>query len=103
MALLIEGVNGTFTLGDETFRGPWPAYAVFHVPQAKIVEMESMRPDEPLRWQGEWCCWLLRPYRCERTVQGHHVHECLHFHGQPRVGTSQKRFQIATVVIGTFC
>ena len=32
MALLIEGVNGTFALGDETFRGPWPAYAVFHVP-----------------------------------------------------------------------
>ena len=37
MALLIEGVNGTFTLGDETFRGPWPAYSVFHVPQAKVT------------------------------------------------------------------
>ena len=28
MALLIEGINSTFALGDETFRGPWPTYSV---------------------------------------------------------------------------
>jgi hypothetical protein len=39
MALLIEDIDGAFTLGNETLRGPWPAYAVFHMPQAKIVEM----------------------------------------------------------------
>ena len=32
MALLIEGINGPFTLGDEPLRGPWPAYSIFHVP-----------------------------------------------------------------------
>ena len=53
MALLIEGVNGTFTLGDETLRGPWPAHTVFDVPQVKIAQMQLLRPDESLGWPGE--------------------------------------------------
>ena len=32
MALLIEGIDGMFALGNETLRGPWPAYTVFHMP-----------------------------------------------------------------------
>src|SRR5215510_4664517 len=71
MTLLIKGVNGTFTPGDEALRGSWPADAIFHVPQTKIVEMQSVRPDEPLSWQGERCGWPLCPYCCERPVQGH--------------------------------
>jgi hypothetical protein len=39
MTLLIEDIDRTFTLGNETLRGPWSAYAVFHMPQTKIVEM----------------------------------------------------------------
>jgi hypothetical protein len=65
MALLIEDVNGTFTLSDETLRSPWPAYPVFYVPQAKIVEMQAACPDESLSRPGERGCWPLCPYYCE--------------------------------------
>ena len=70
MALLIEGINGTFTLGDETLRGPWPAYTVFDMPQAKIAQMQSLRPDESLGWQGEGGCWLLCPYAVSDLYSG---------------------------------
>src|SRR5215510_11746161 len=103
MALLIEAINGTFTLGDETFRGPWPAYSVFYVPQAKIVEMQSMRPDESVGRQEERYCWLLCPYCCERPVQGHHIHDRPQLHRQQCVGTCQKLLQTATGASGALC
>jgi hypothetical protein len=37
MALLVEGINRAFTLGNETLRGPRPAHSVFHVPQTKVA------------------------------------------------------------------
>ncbi len=103
VALLIEGVNGPFTLGDETLRGPWPTHTVFDMPQVKIAQMQLLRPDESLGWPDAGGCWLLRPHVGERLVQWHHVHDQAQLTGQQRLDMYQQLLEIATRGPGALC
>ena len=70
MTLLVEGVNGPFTLGDDMISGSRPTHTVLYVPQAKVVHMQSVRPGEPWHrepWHGEERrAWLTK----ERFLEG---------------------------------
>src|SRR5262249_49754056 len=77
MTLLVEGVNGAFTLGDDMISGARPTHTVLDVPQTKVVHMQLVRPGESWHrapWHGEeWCFWLLCPVLCQAPISGDNV------------------------------